>query len=219
MKVNHNITTLPPAFACREEPGSDRLATRRLHVFSSYSAQPNDNSIFLEIGPAHNGILKKRDRFNVKIADYLSRSGLVNKYSQFEQYAAENIEDVDYILTPGLPLSDEISDKFDIVIASHVIEHTISLVDFLNDLGALLKQGGQIALVIPDKRFCFDRFRERTSLCSVIDRIGTKRKVHSAGTRAEFIINSVKHRGTTSWATQHHGGYSSPHCQTSTQSR
>jgi SAM-dependent methyltransferase len=198
----------PPAFAVRETPGSDRHATRRAHIFSGTAMLPGADKVLLEIGPAHNGTLKKKNGFNVRIADYLDRAGLVKKYSSFTQYNMDDIEDVDYILIPGSPLSKSIADRFDIVLASHVIEHSISLVDFINDLGALLKPGGHVALIIPDKRFCFDRFRERTSLCSVIDRIGTDRKVHSAGTRAEFSINAVKHRGTPSWATQHVGDYS-----------
>lgn len=206
--MNKDYPSTSPSFAVRETPGSDRYATRRTHIFGGTSMVPSADKVLLEIGPAHNGTLKKKNGFNVRIADYLDRKGLVNKYERFAQYNMEDIEEVDHILIPGSPLSKSISDRFNIVIASHVIEHSISLVDFINDLGGLLKPGGHVALIIPDKRFCFDRFRERTSLCSVIDRIGTHLKVHSAGTRAEFSINAVKHRGTNSWATQHVGDYS-----------
>lgn len=203
-----NSSALPPAFAVREAPGSDRHATRRSHIFADLAIESLASGSFLEIGPAHNGTLRKRDGFNSKIADYLDRAGLVEKYSGFSQYNVDNIEEVDYVLMPGRPLSDSISERFDVILASHVIEHSISLVDFINDLASLLRPGGYIALIVPDKRFCFDRFRERSSLCSVIDRIGSSRKVHSAGTRAEFMLNAVMHRGTNSWAVQHEGDYS-----------
>jgi SAM-dependent methyltransferase len=161
----------------------------------------------LEIGPAHNAILPKREGFRTKTVDYIDRDGLVEKYSEFKQYSADDIEDVDYVISAGAPMSDVIHERFDLVLASHVLEHTTSLIDFLNDCTNLLTPNGVISLVVPDHRYCFDRFRERSSIGRVIDASISRPSVHSVGTMIEFSLNAVRHRGTTSWPADHKGEY------------
>lgn len=161
----------------------------------------------LELGPAHNPILPKRDGFATKTADYLDRDGLVAKYRDFKQYSPDDIEDVDYVIIPGAPISDVIHERFELVLASHVLEHSVSLIDFLNDCTNLLAPDGVLSLVIPDHRYCFDRFRERSSIGRVIDTSLHRPAVHTVGTMTEFSLNSVKHRGTTSWSAGHTGRY------------
>ena len=165
----------------------------------------------LEIGPAHNAILPKRDGFDAKVVDYLDRAGLVEKYRDFRQYSPEDIEDVDYVLPAGASMSDVIDERFELVLASHVLEHTISLIDFLNDCARLLAPGGVVTLVVPDHRYCFDRFRERSSIGRVIDVAGAPPSVHTIGTLTDFSLNAVRHRGTTSWAPGHRGDYEFVH--------
>lgn len=192
-----------PASAQRPPEGWDRIATRREHIFAT---APKDG-VFLEIGPAHNGTLARRHGYNTKNVDYLDREGLVAKYQHFEQYDMDDIEEVDYVLQAGSTFSEAIDEKFDVVLASHVLEHSISLIDFINDCAGLLKPGGQIALVVPDHRFCFDRFRERSALSRVIDASRDPANVHTPGTLVEFTLNAVAHRGTPSWIPLHTGKY------------
>jgi len=165
----------------------------------------------LEIGPAHNAILPKREGFRTKTVDYLDREGLVEKYRAFSQYSPDDIEDVDYVLPAGASMSDVIDERFDIVLASHVLEHTISLIDFLNDCTKLLAPNGVLSLVVPDHRYCFDRFRERSSIGRVIDMSVNPPPVHTVGTITEFTLNAVRHRDTTSWAAGHKGRYRFEH--------
>lgn len=161
----------------------------------------------LEIGPAHNAILPKREGFHTKTVDYMDRDGLVRKYSEFKQYSPHDIEDVDYVIPAGASMSDVIDERFDLVLASHVLEHSISLIDFLNDCMRLLAPNGVLSLVVPDHRYCFDRFRERSSIGRVIDTSVNRPSVHTVGTMTEFSLNAVKHRGTTSWSAGHKGNY------------
>lgn len=184
-----------------------RLEVRRAAVFAT--AAPRGS--VLEIGPAHNPILPKRDGFRTKTVDYLDRSGLVEKYSGFPQYSADDIEEVDYVLPPGATMSEVIQERFDLVLASHVIEHTTSLVHLLRECSDLLAPGGVLALVVPDSRYCFDRFRERSALSRVIDASVDPPAVHTMGTLTEFALNAVRHRGTTSWAPGHRGKYTLVH--------
>jgi len=161
----------------------------------------------LEIGPAHNAILPKRDGFHTRTVDYIDRDGLVEKYREFTQYSPDDIEDVDYVIPAGASMSDVIHDRFDLVLASHVLEHSISLIDFVNDCANLLAPSGVLSLVVPDHRYCFDRFRERSSIGRVIDTSINAPRVHTVGTMTEFALNAVRHRGTTSWSAGHPGRY------------
>jgi len=162
----------------------------------------------LEIGPAHNAILPKRDGFRTKTVDYLDRDGLVEKYRSFKQYDPNDIEDVDYVIAVGEPMANAIDERFDLVLASHVLEHSLSVIDFINDCTSLLVPGGVVSLIVPDHRYTFDRFRERSSIGRVIDAADDgRRKTHSVGTLAEFSLDAVKHRGATSWAAGHRGEY------------
>jgi hypothetical protein len=167
----------------------------------------------LEIGPAHYGILPKRDGFDTKNVDYLDRPGLIEKYRQFPQYSADDIEDVDYVLPPGAAMADVITERFDLVVASHVLEHTTSVIDFLNEGTKLLSDQGVISLVVPDHRYCFDRFRERASLSRVIDASVNSPAVHTIGTLTEFSMYATKLGGATSWAVGHTGTYELIHGQ------
>lgn len=180
-----------------------RLEIRREFVFRT--ADPAGSA--LEIGPAHNAILPKRDGFDTKTVDYIDRAGLVEKYREFKQYSPDDIEEVDYVIPAGGSMPQVIHERFDLVLASHVLEHSISLIDFINDCTALLAPGGVFALVVPDRRYCFDRFRERSSIGRVIDTSIDPPRVHTVGTMTEFSLNAVKHGGTSSWSAGHKGRY------------
>ena len=180
-----------------------RLQIRRDFVFRTAD---RDGTI-LEIGPAHNAILPKRDGFRTKTVDYIDRDGLVDKYRDFSQYSPDDIEDVDYVIPAGGSMPSVIDERFDLVLASHVLEHSISLIDFINDCATLLAPNGVLSLVVPDHRYCLDRFRERSSIGRVIDTSRDRPSVHSVGTMTEFSLNAVKHGNTTSWSAGHKGRF------------
>jgi len=71
-----------------------------------------DRGEILEVGPAHNPILPRRDGFRTRNVDYLDRDGLVEKYMDFKQYSPDDIEDVDYVITAGRAMADVIPDRF-----------------------------------------------------------------------------------------------------------
>jgi SAM-dependent methyltransferase len=193
--------------AVAEVPGMSRLEIRRQCVLATVGT---DASI-LEIGPAHNAILPKRDGYRTRTVDYLDRAGLIERYKDFPQYSPDDIEDVDYVLPPGAAMADVIDERFDLVVASHVIEHTTSLIDFVNECARLLADGGVLALVVPDHRFCFDRFRERAAIGRVIDASLAPPAVHTVGSVTEEKLNATRHRGTTAWMPGHRGRYSLVH--------
>lgn len=173
------------------------IQIRREFLFGSID--PAKASV-LEIGPSHNPTLPRRDGYNTKNADHLDRAGLADKYKEHTDVLTERIEEVDYVLVPGTTLSAGIEERFDLVLAAHVIEHTTSLVHFINECGRLLTDGGTLALIVPDSRFCFDRFRERSSIGSVIDASLRVSDVHSKGTLTEHALYAANRDGRISWA-------------------
>ena len=202
---NRNVRDVvrAPRGAGGTPPGRSRLQIRRDFVFRS----ADRTGTALEIGPAHNAILPKREGFQTKTVDYMDRDGLVEKYREFKQYSPDDIEEVDYVIPAGASMSDVIQERFDLVLASHVLEHSVSLIEFLNDLTKLLAPNGVLSLVVPDHRYCFDRFRERSSIGRVIDRSIDRPRVHTVGTMIEFSLDAVRHGGTTSWSAGHRGRY------------
>jgi SAM-dependent methyltransferase len=154
----------------------------------------------LEIGPAFAPIAPKRGGFKVKTLDHMSGPDLRKKYAG-HGVDVNIIEDVDYVWK-GERFVDLVGEKtkFDWIIASHVIEHTPCLITFLNECEQLLKPGGVLSLAVPDKRYCFDVFREKTGLAKVIDAFEDKRKVHSVGTAAESQLYAAANNGGIAWA-------------------
>lgn len=153
----------------------------------------------LEIGPSHSPITPKREGFRVKILDHMDRKGLLRR---FEGHGVDldAIEEVDFVWN-GESYSELVGEQscFDWIIASHVVEHTPDLIGFLRDCEGLLAEDGVLSLAIPDKRFCFDRFRPISSLSQVIDCHAENRRTHSPGSAAEFFLNVVSYGGQIAW--------------------
>ena len=112
----------------------------------------------LEIGPSHNPLMSKAAGFNVEVLDYLDASALRRKYAN-AGVDVSAVEEVDYV-GDGRPMTEVIGDRqrYDWIVASHVIEHVPDFVAFLVDCEALLKPGGSLVLAVPDKRCCFEFF-------------------------------------------------------------
>ena len=91
--------------------------------------------------------------------------------------------------------------------SSHLIEHTPDFVKFLNDCDSILKDTGVLALVVPDKRFCFDHFRPITGISKIIDSHFSKNTIHTPGTVAEYFLNVVSKSGDIAWNNSTTGEY------------
>ena len=140
----------------------------------------NIKGVGIEIGPSFNPILPKSSGAQIKIVDHLNREALIEKYKHLPADFLNRIEEVDYIWS-GESLVELIgkNNAFDYIIASHLIEHTTDLIDFIQDCENLLKPHGVLSLIIPDKRFCFDRFKPLSTVGSALDAYLKKQKIHS----------------------------------------
>ncbi len=175
-------------------------ADRRLLI----TADVDLTGLGLEIGPSHNPLLAKRDGYDIRIADHLDREGLLAKYTGLRP--TQLIEEVDYVLAPGR-LTDSISDRFDYIVGSHLVEHVVCLVSFLQDCEALLKPGGVLSMAVPDKRYCFDVFRERSGLGRVVDVYRAAPAVHTEGAVLEHKLNQVRKADQVAWSEGFAGTY------------
>ncbi len=149
----------------------------------------------LEIGPSFSPICPKSKGYNIEIIDHLSKEELIKKYVDDPNAGkyVDNIEEVDYVWD-GRPYSQLIGRTgiYDFIIASHVIEHCVDLIEFLTECSKLLKEDGTLSLAVPDKRYTFDYFREVSSIRTVID--GNRyrmHKSHSLGTLIDSYFNTV----------------------------
>jgi 2-polyprenyl-3-methyl-5-hydroxy-6-metoxy-1,4-benzoquinol methylase len=151
----------------------------------------------LEIGPSYNPIVPKSDGFNTTVMDHASASALVEKYSAWGVDTSK-IETVDVIDTDvGFFARNNV--KFDLIVASHLIEHTSDIIGFLKACEAALDDGGAIALIVPDKRYCFDKYRPLSSTGSAIDAHLYQRKRH-VGAIFDVYANFVRNNGALAWS-------------------
>ena len=132
----------------------------------------------LEIGPGCAPIAPKKRGFRVHVLDHCDKNALIEKYRP-HGINVENIEEVDFVWD-GRPSVELIGRRhvYDWIIGSHVLEHTTDLIGFLNDCDSLLKKDGVLSLAVPDKRYCFDRFRPLTGIARVIDAARNPQKIH-----------------------------------------
>jgi SAM-dependent methyltransferase len=154
----------------------------------------------LEIGPLHAGIVPKRDGFSVEILDHASTAALREKYRGQPAVDTALIEEVDYV-SDGRGLLETIGqpERYDWIVASHVIEHVPDLAGFLLDCQALLRPRGTLVLAVPDKRRCFDALRPPTSTGAVLQAHFDHRTRHPPGTIFDHFADHVYKGGRETW--------------------
>ena len=174
----------------------------------------DQDGLGLEIGPSYDPIAPKREGFKVQTVDVAHREELVAKYEAWHvaPESLANIEEVDFVWH-GEPYAELTGKRkyYDWVIASHLIEHVPDLIGFLNDCNSILKDDGVLALVVPDKRYCFDHYRPHTGIAKIIDSHLTHDKMPTPGTVAEALIHRVTKAGDIAWDAGTSGEYALLH--------
>jgi len=124
----------------------------------------------LELGPLNYPVAEKELYPNTFYCDIRSTEEVRALYSGNDYLAATGIEidaesiiPIDYVVKGSYEESFANEEKFDCVIASHVLEHMDDLIFALRDISKILKPGGIFCIVYPDKRYCFDHFRTSAS--------------------------------------------------------
>ena len=125
----------------------------------------------LEIGALDSPLVTAQelaDRGKIFYLDHLSTEDLCSKYEDDDSVNKGKIVSVDFICPDGDIVKATKKEKFDYVVASHVVEHAPDLLKFLKEINDILNPGGVFFLVVPDKRFTFDLNRPETTFGSVL---------------------------------------------------
>jgi SAM-dependent methyltransferase len=128
----------------------------------------------IEIGPWRNPLAPKRDGFRTLVVDILDTEGLREKarLRNIPEAQVEAIEEVDIVGDASrlleLVRGKGVVEQFDWIVSSHNFEHLPDPIRFLRDCESLLKPGGFVGMIIPDKRHCFDRFRPATNIADLV---------------------------------------------------
>jgi hypothetical protein len=120
----------------------------------------------MEVGPLVWPALPKHR--NSRFLDHLDKAGLIAKYKNDPGVAPyfASLPDINYVMRPGKTILEEVgSDRFEVVLASHVIEHVPDVFGWLNDVASVLVPGGELRLKVPHVLFdlIFSNFSSKGS--------------------------------------------------------
>jgi SAM-dependent methyltransferase len=161
------------------------------------------SSTILELGPSISPMAPRSAGWNVTVVDHATQEELVAKYRNDVHANVANIEKVDFVWRNG-PLHDAVPahlhGSFDVLIASHVIEHIPDPIGFLDSAARLLHPTrGILALAVPDKRWCFDYFKQPSTTGQLLDAHRSGAQRHSAATRFDASAYVAFAGNRTSW--------------------
>lgn len=151
----------------------------------------------LEMGPLNRPIVDKKQFPNCRYCDIRSTEDVKALYSGNAYLEAtgisvdtDTIVEIDDVINENYTKTYEGKEKFDAVIASHVLEHMDDLIFALQDIAGILKPGGLFIIVYPDKRYCFDHFRQSASIrdAYTVFRHGAK---HNVPMVLDFYLNAI----------------------------
>lgn len=151
----------------------------------------------MEIGALCRPFLS-RDDGEVIYVDHADTETLRKKYGDDPDVQLDKLVHVDAVWGANA-LADAVDTKVDYVVASHVVEHVPDLIGWLGELRAVLKDGGEIRLIVPDKRFTFDYLRYETRVADVVYAHMVRARVPQPNVVLDYVVNVVKLDGGQSW--------------------
>ena len=156
----------------------------------------------LEIGALDRPLIDKKiisESGSIHYLDHLSTADLKKKYQSDSSVNLDAIVDVDLICKDGDLDKSLGTEKFDYVVASHVIEHVPNVIKWLQSIFKSLKPNGILFLVIPDKRFTFDYLRPLTTFGSLLNAYHEKRTIPSIADVYDHYSTAMKIDGGKVW--------------------
>ncbi|MBW1811650.1 MAG: glycosyltransferase, partial [Deltaproteobacteria bacterium] len=104
----------------------------------------------------------------IKYVDIMTTEELKKQYRDDPSVSVEDIVRVDHI-SSGQNLSMFTGESVDFVCSCHLLEHLPNPGKAIQEWLRVVKKGGNIFFLLPDKRYCFDRVRKTTPLSHLID--------------------------------------------------
>lgn len=144
-------------------------ASRLYQKITPYAALIAPSARVLEIGPLDRPILTKDTHSNLFYADIRSTEEIRTHYAGDPNVDMNHICAIDFVIKGSYASTLARARPLDWVIHSHVLEHMPDLIDFFNDMAAILGPGGRLAMTIPDKRYGADVLRTPTTFGEVYD--------------------------------------------------
>jgi len=123
------------------------------------------NERILEIGPLANPLIE--DFPNHHYLDIKDTEEVMLRYKDDSNVDKEKIVPIDFVLKNSYEETFKGIEKFDSVVSSHVFEHLPNPIFFFQDISKILKDNGKLIMLVPDRRFCFDYYRENSSFADM----------------------------------------------------
>lgn len=151
----------------------------------------------LEISPADNPMLVGKQ---VKYFSILDKKE-IKEWSLKHKRLFNNIQDINYFDENGnLGI---INETFDLIFSSHVIEHVTDLILHLQNVSKLLNKDGYYLIYIPDKRYCFDNFKNESTIEDVLSMYYNKSNFHSIKPVILGHLYSTHNNAKLHWNNEH----------------
>jgi len=119
--------------------------------------------------------------------------------------ATAPIPEIDFV-SPDGDMSG-IKRKFDIIVSSHNIGRHPDLVRHLHQLGNLLKPGGSVFCIIPDKRYCHNHYNNDASITNILASHHEQRSRHSLQDILAHTVTTTHADAPRHWRGKHGDPY------------
>jgi SAM-dependent methyltransferase len=147
----------------RVSKAPSRQAVRRRFLESHLEI---DGKMILEVGALGTPLVPKAFNCTVRYLDWFSREELVASHVE-TGLDVDTFVNVDYVIK-SKRFSATIPERFDLVIANHVVEHIPDPITWLQQLGNLTVSGGRLLMSVPDRRFTFDYLRQPSTVVQLL---------------------------------------------------
>ncbi len=116
----------------------------------------------IEIGPGHSALVATGPGIEVQYLDRWEPEANAELFPELEDASFPKPDIVVDLNRDALEAVD--SESLDFVVASHILEHLANPLRILVDIYRVLKPGGVVLILLPDRRKTFDHGRDPTSL-------------------------------------------------------
>ncbi|TXH67627.1 MAG: class I SAM-dependent methyltransferase [Thiothrix sp.] len=146
----------------------------------------------LEIGPNVRALVPKNSGYQIDYIESLSTEQLIDLVSKKSPHEIDLVPTIDYVAREGLAADTGKTAYYDYAVSSHVLEHLPNLIQHLQEVEKVLKEGGIYGLIIPDKTLTLDYLRPCSSFGQVLEAYLLKRTEASLGSYIDSLVYSVK---------------------------